>query len=46
VEKWQGRGIGLQNAKRRLELIYPGKHTLDIEDKDLTYKVGLKLLLS
>lgn len=46
VEKGPGRGIGLQNAKRRLELIYPGKHTLDIEDKDLTYKVELKLLLS
>jgi sensor histidine kinase YesM len=46
VEMDAGRGIGLQNAKRRLELIYPGKHTLDIEDKDLSYKVELKLLLS
>jgi two-component system LytT family sensor kinase len=38
-------GIGLANAKRRLELIYPGKFSLDIEDNDLIYKVCLKIQL-
>jgi LytS/YehU family sensor histidine kinase len=38
-------GIGLVNVKRRLELLYPGKHTLHIlNDKDM-YKVKLTLKL-
>lgn len=36
-------GIGLANARRRLELIYPGKFSLDIDDNDETYKVWLKI---
>eukprot|EP01133_Synstelium_polycarpum_P011785 gene11785-13745_t len=36
-------GIGLNNVKRRLELIYPGKHQLDVlEDKD-TFTIKLKI---
>jgi len=46
VEKEQGKGIGLQNAKRRLELIYPDRHLLEIEDKENIYRVKLKLILS
>ena len=38
-------GIGLQNVKRRLELSYPGKYTLDIIETDTTYKVKLNLNL-
>jgi two-component system, LytTR family, sensor kinase len=38
-------GIGLQNIKKRLGLIYPERHTLKIED-DETYLVHLKLNLS
>ncbi len=38
-------GIGLQNTKRRLELLYPGKHKLDIS-KDREYTVHLTLDLS
>lgn len=38
-------GIGLQNVKRRLELSYPGKHTLNIMETDTTYKVKLNLNL-
>lgn len=36
-------GIGLQNVKRRLELLYPGKHILDIQNTAETYKVDFKL---
>lgn len=38
-------GIGLRNVKRRLELQYPDKHTLDIEDKGSSFHVALVLYL-
>jgi two-component system, LytTR family, sensor kinase len=41
----QHSGIGLANVKRRLELLYPGKHTLDIHDTKELYKVELTLKL-
>ena len=36
-------GIGLTNVKRRLELLYPGKHELIITDTEDVYRVHLKL---
>jgi two-component system LytT family sensor kinase len=36
-------GIGLQNVKRRLELIYPEAHELDIRKADGVYSVHLTL---
>jgi LytS/YehU family sensor histidine kinase len=36
-------GIGLTNVKRRLELLYPGRHELTIRDESDTYKVDLRL---
>src|SRR6185369_9769171 len=39
-------GIGLANVRRRLELLYPGKHQLDIDDKGDTFSVHLQLDLS
>ncbi|HUR12087.1 MAG TPA: histidine kinase [Flavitalea sp.] len=36
-------GIGLKNVKRRLELLYADKHTLDIINNDSTFKVALHL---
>jgi len=38
-------GVGLQNVKRRLELIYGHSYVLDIEDKADTYTVNLMLPL-
>ncbi len=34
-------GIGLYNVRRRLELLYPGKHTIEIENDNKIFKVYL-----
>jgi sensor histidine kinase YesM len=39
-------GIGLNNVRRRLELLYPGKHDLKIEEIENNFSVQLKLQLS
>ncbi len=39
-------GIGLANVKRRLELLYPGKHELNIVETDKTFSVKLNLQVS
>jgi len=36
-------GIGLENVKRRLELIYPGRHTLQIDTENNMYSVLLNI---
>ena len=36
-------GIGLQNVRKRLSLIYPDRHQLDIHDEEESYLVILKL---
>jgi len=42
-QKDQTGGIGLNNVQRRLDLIYPGKHQLEINDGDEFYMVNLVL---
>ncbi|MEI7500118.1 MAG: histidine kinase [Bacteroidota bacterium] len=39
----QGSGIGLKNVIRRLELLYPGKHRLQITDNGDQYRVELEI---
>jgi two-component system LytT family sensor kinase len=36
-------GIGLENLKRRLDLLYPGKHSLSLENGDNHFKAELTL---
>ncbi len=36
-------GIGLENVKSRLELLYPEMHLLSIEDSENNYKIQLKI---
>jgi two-component system LytT family sensor kinase len=36
-------GIGLRNVKRRLELLYPGRHRLDIEETEEWFVITLHL---
>ena len=43
--KDQTGGIGLENVKRQLELIYPGQHELSLEVKDDRFSVVLKIQL-
>jgi len=36
-------GIGMNNVRRRLELLYPDTHQLKIDDNGNTFKINLKL---
>lgn len=36
-------GIGLKNIQQRLELLYPSKHQLHIEETETTFKINLEL---
>ncbi|RMG20495.1 MAG: histidine kinase [Bacteroidetes bacterium] len=39
-------GIGIRNVKRRLELLYPDRHQLDIRQEQGLFRVELRLLFS
>lgn len=43
-QKDAGGGIGLENVKRRLSLLYPGRHTLSIEEDNIHFSVKLELV--
>jgi hypothetical protein len=42
---YQG-GVGVQNAKNQLRVLYPNKHSLKIEEVNACYLVTLKINLS
>ena len=46
VETGHFKGIGLNNVRKRLTLIYPEKHHLTICDRNEVFSVQLKLILS
>lgn len=41
--KEQGLGIGIKNARQRLELVYPKKHTFEITKEDNKFSVKITL---
>ena len=45
IEKGDNKGLGLGNVKRRLELLYPGRHDLIILDRGKDFIVNLQLQL-
>lgn len=36
-------GVGIENVKKRLQILYPDKHKLDIAETDVDFKVDLKI---
>ena len=41
----QNKGIGLINVKKRLQLLYPGKHQLDVSETEDMFTVNMQILL-
>lgn len=41
----QTKGIGLQNVYKRLQMLYPGEHNIEIEETDQFYELRLSLVL-
>lgn len=39
------KGIGLTNVKKRLQLLYPGSHSLSITENEMSYDVAMKITL-
>jgi sensor histidine kinase YesM len=42
-QKDPGGGIGLENVKRRLSLLYPGKHVFLVEEGPINFSINLEL---
>jgi sensor histidine kinase YesM len=45
TDRSSANGIGLENMKKRLNLLYPGKHELLIKETDLEYNASLTISL-
>ena len=41
INKDEASGVGLNIVRRRLEIIYPGRHTLNIKEENNTFSVNL-----
>ena len=44
-ESLNSTGIGIQNVRKRLELLYPGKHDFSITNDEEVFIVNLKIEL-
>lgn len=44
--KKESKGIGIENCRKRLELLYPGKHSLLIEETEDVFRVNLRIDLT
>lgn len=42
----QGKGIGIDNLRKRLELLYPGKHQISISQDEQFYSIDVNIHLS
>jgi sensor histidine kinase YesM len=45
IEPTGKKGIGLNNVKKRLQLIYPESHSLNIIESEMSYEVFMKIAL-
>ncbi|MBO7571362.1 MAG: histidine kinase [Bacteroidales bacterium] len=45
AQKAKSSGIGIENTKKRLDLLYPGKYSLNFEQDDKYYNVELKIFI-
>ncbi len=43
TSKKEASGIGLDNIKRRLEILFPGKYTLETDSNDVFYRTKLTI---
>jgi len=46
ADRKKGMGTGINNAKARLQLLYPGRHQLDIQTQETKYSVHLTIQLT
>lgn len=46
VDRKEPGGVGIENVKKRLQLYYPGRHDLEIENNGKTFKVTLTILFN
>jgi len=46
ASKRKGLGLGLENVRRRLNLLYPNSHSLEIDDMEKVYRVNLSIDLT
>lgn len=45
VPERRGEGMGLNNVKKRLEILFPGSHTMNLKEEEETFEVFLKIPL-
>ena len=46
VSELKRKGMGLENVRRRLNLLHPDSHALEIDDKENLYRVNLAIDLA